>query len=280
MVCSRVLVGLVLLSVLSSAVKTLKMPIWPETDVHERPADKALQNLPQIISFLDRNYLDNDQFTIAINIPAEKCSSHIKPVQNFLPDVAAWKVKHAMNSPARVYRGQRLIAAKQKTINETISYHPEYLLLIQSNPPENTFYDPLLKELLDSDKHGCVVFYTYKSPCVKSCSAPEGTYSILPALDMLSNHKGPKAFVFRKVWEPYVDPSQKKEDVLLVCFPSGGGGYSMWGYWQYFPQHEANIKAVNAKVPLYHCDKNRCYHCVYRNSEVVESCMISYKWSV
>ncbi|KAL6471927.1 hypothetical protein MHYP_G00205770 [Metynnis hypsauchen] len=278
MVCSRVLVGLFLLSVLSSAVKTLKMPWRPEMDVYGRPVDKSLQNLPQIISCLDRNYLDDDQFAIAINIPAEKCSTDIKPVHSVLTHHAR-RVKHAMNSTARFYRGRRLIGAKQKTINETSSYHPEYLLLIQSNPPKNTFYDPLLKELMDRDKHGCVIFYTYNSPCVKSCSTPEGTYSILPALDMLSNHKGPKAFVFKNVWEPYVDPSQKTENVLLTCFPSGTGAFVLWGYQEYFPLHQANIKAVNAKVPLYRCNKDRCDYCMYRN-EVVESCMISYKWLV
>ncbi|KAL7825434.1 hypothetical protein AOLI_G00326410 [Acnodon oligacanthus] len=275
MVCSRVLVGLFLLSVVSSAVQTFKKPRRPRINVHGRPVDKSLQNLPQIISFLDRNHMVGDQFTIAINIPAEKCSSHVKPDHNFLPDVSARKVKRAMNSTARVYRGRSINGAKQKPINETSSYHPEYPLQIQSNPPENASHDPLLKELLDKDKHGCVVFYTYKSPCVKSCSTPEGAYSILPALDMLSNHKGPKAFVFRKVRKHYVGSRQKKNLPIAKCFPSGRESFVFLKYQEYFPQHEANIRAVNAKVPLYRCDGAGCDHCVQSNNEIVIPCMIN-----
>ncbi|XP_036417905.1 uncharacterized protein LOC118801647 [Colossoma macropomum] len=274
MVCSRVLVGLFLLSVLSSAVEISDPLMSSEIDVHERPIDKALRNLPQIISFLNKNYLVGDQFAVAINVPAEKCSTRVKPDQSFLPDDPALKVKRAMNRPARVYRGRRIIAAKQKMINETSSYHPEYLLLIQSNPPNTTSHDPLLKSLLNKDKHGCVVFYTYNSPCVKSCSTIEGADSILPALDMLRDHKGPKAFVFRKVWKHYVGSSQKTEhDGGWHCFSSGSGAFVMVTYQDYFPQHKANIRAVNAKVPLYRCDGAHCDHCVHSNNEVDVTCM-------
>ena len=98
------------------------------------------------------SYLDGYQFAVAINVPATACSTHERPDQSFLPDDSALKVKRAMNSPAGVYRGQQLMGAKQKPINGTSSYHPEYPLLIQSNPPENASYDPLLKKLLDRDK--------------------------------------------------------------------------------------------------------------------------------
>ncbi|XP_036417904.1 uncharacterized protein LOC118801646 [Colossoma macropomum] len=270
MVCSRVLVGLFLLSLLSHAVEASKK--------QKSPAVKALQNLSQIIRFLNENYLVSDQFAVAINVPAEKCSTRIKPDQNVLPDDSAWKVKVAMASTAGVYRGQRIIGAKQKTINEASSYHPEYLLLIQSNPPENASYDPLLKELLDKDKHGCVVFYTYNSPCVNTCSTPEGAYSILPALDMLRDHKGPKAFVFREVQIHNVGSVQKengKDLPFAQCFPSGNRLYVTLGYQEYFPRRISNIRAVNSKVPLYRCDRARCQHCVHKNNEVDAKCMVN-----
>ncbi|XP_036414032.1 uncharacterized protein LOC118798668 [Colossoma macropomum] len=277
MVCSRVLVGLFLLSLLSSAVEARKSHGRHKFKSHERPIDKGLQNLPQIISFLNENYLDGDQFAVAINVPASSCSTHVRPDQNFLPDDPALKVKRAMNSTAGVYRGQRIIGAKQKMINGMSSYHPEYLLLIQSSPPENSPHDPLLKELLDRDKHGCVVFYTHKSPCVNTCSTPEGAYSILPALDMLREHEGPKAFVFSKV-QIHVGSIQKTENrkdlPFAQCFPWGTNMYVTLIYREYFPQHEANIWAVNARVPLYRCDGAGCQYCVHQNNEVDYKCMV------
>ncbi|XP_017537004.1 uncharacterized protein LOC108410437 [Pygocentrus nattereri] len=271
MVRSRVLVGLFLLSLLSPAVEAYKRK--------KRAGDKAFQNLAQIIRFLNENYLDHDQFAIAINIPAEKCSSHVKLDQNFLPGDSAWKVKRAMNSPAGVYGGWRLIGAKQKPIKETSSYHPEYRLLIQSSPAGIASYDPLLKKLLDKDKHGCVVFYVHNSPCVDSCSTPEGAYSILPALDMLREHKGPKAFVFREVQIHDVASTEKNENSedlpFAQCFPSGERLYITMGYQEYFPRWISNIKALNAKVPLYRCDRAQCQYCVHKNGEVDAKCMVN-----
>ncbi|KAL7825431.1 hypothetical protein AOLI_G00326380 [Acnodon oligacanthus] len=271
MVRSRVLVGLFLLSLLSPAVEAYKR--------QKKAPVKAVQNLSQIIRFLNENYMVGDQFALAINIPAEKCSSRVKPDHNFLPVDSAWKVKRAMNRPAGVYRGRRIIGAKQKTISETSSYHPEYLLLIQSNPPENASHDPLLKELLDKDKHGCVVFYTRKSPCVDTCSTPEGAYSILPALDMLREHEGPKAFVFREVQIHDVGSIEKNENSedlpYAQCFPSGKELYVTLGYQEYFPRWISNVEAVNAKVPLYRCDRAQCQHCVHENGEIDVTCMVN-----
>ncbi|KAL6471942.1 hypothetical protein MHYP_G00205920 [Metynnis hypsauchen] len=253
MACCAVLVGLSLLLVLSPAT------------------GGRIKNLPKIISFLQNNYLDGDQFAVVINVPAEKCSPRVKPDQNFLPDDSAQKVKRVMASTAGVYRGQQLLGAKQKPINEMSSYHPEYLLLVQSNPPENASYDPLLKELLDRDKHGCVVFYTHNSPCVNTCSTPEGAYSILPALDMLRNHKGPKAFVFRKVWKHNVGSVEGKSAEprpLAHCYRLGRRIYATMSVWENYESQlrwEANIMEMNARVRLYRCDGGRCVRCVYEN---------------
>uniref|UniRef100_A0AAR2JKI3 Uncharacterized protein n=1 Tax=Pygocentrus nattereri TaxID=42514 RepID=A0AAR2JKI3_PYGNA len=183
-----------------------------------------------------------NQFAVAINVPAEKCSAGVTPDQNFLPDDGARKVIDAMDGTAKVYKGQRLIGAKPKPIsnNPNINYHSEYLLLIQSNPPATSPDDPLMMQLLNTNPDGCVVFYTYNSPCVKTCSTPNKRYSIIPALDMFTDHKGPKAFVFGQVWKHDVNKAQ----------------------W------ETNMRAVNGKVPLYRCNNAGCTLCVDNNDKI------------
>lgn len=210
------------------------------------------------------SYMD-DHFAVAINIPAEKCSSGVKPDQNFLPNDSAWKVKRALNRTARVYRGRQLIGARPKPINGTIDYHPEYLLLIQSNPPKNTSFDPLLKNLLNRDKNGCVIFYTFKSPCVDTCSTPEGQYSIIPALNLLQMHKGPKAFVFSKVWKQNFDSVPKKDAkrrAIARCYRIGPRMYGFMSVWEGQEKWHENILKINARVPLYRCDSSECISCL------------------
>ncbi|KAL6471944.1 hypothetical protein MHYP_G00205940 [Metynnis hypsauchen] len=229
MVCCGVLLGLVLFSLLSPA------------------ACAEIGNLKEIINFLQTNYgAGGSQFAVAINVPAEKCSAGVKPDQNFLPDDDAQKAIDAMDGTAKVYKGQRLIGAKPKPIpnKQDVNYHSEYLLLIKSNPPATSPDDPLMKKLLRKDGNGCVVFYTYNSPCVNTCSTPNKRYSIIPALDMFRDHKGPKAFVFGQVWKYDVNKAQ----------------------W------EANMKEVNAKVPLYRCNNAGCALCVDNNDQINARC--------
>ncbi|KAI4882399.1 hypothetical protein NFI96_008443 [Prochilodus magdalenae] len=184
--------------------------------------------LPEVVRFLDTTYGDGSrQIALAMNVPKEKCSKGVVPDQNFLLDNDVNEVKAVMNGPARVYKGQQLIGAKPKPIGKKRSnYHSEYLLLINSNPSETSTDDHPMKELLDRDPDGCVVFYTFNSPCVKTCSTPNTNYSIIPALENFRNHTGPKAFVFGQAWKRDINTTQ----------------------W------EANIRAVNSRVPLYRCD--------------------------
>ncbi|XP_072547473.1 uncharacterized protein [Salminus brasiliensis] len=136
-------------------------------------AEARIMNLQRITRFLQRNYSDGGQVAVAINIPATMCSSQKALAQDFLQDDPAWRVKHAISGTSGIYRGHQLIAARSTPINGESRYDPEYLLLIQANPPNNSTYDPPLKKLLDKDKSGCVVFYTFNSPCVNNCSTPE-----------------------------------------------------------------------------------------------------------
>lgn len=140
-----------------------------------------------------------------------------------------------MNTNDRIYQGQQLIGAKPKRIpSTTANYHSEYLLLVKSHPPGPSPNDPLMRNLLHTDQNGCVIFYTVNSPCVKSCSTPYTSNSIISALDMFRSHEGRKAFVFKKVWK----------------------------YDENSVQWMNNIKEINSRVPLYRCDDNGCTPCV------------------
>ncbi|XP_066530065.1 uncharacterized protein [Hoplias malabaricus] len=231
MVRCGVLTGLVLLSLLSVAISV------------------DIGNLPLIIRYLQNNYGSGDnQFAVAINVPAAKCAAGAVPDQNFLSGDVSQTVKNAMNSDARVYNGQQLIGARPKPIpGKSFYYHSEYLLLIRSNPPNISPDDPLMQKLLNKDPSGCVVFYTFNSPCVKTCSTPTGPHSIIPALDMFRNHNGPKAFVFNRVW---------RLDIIG----------DMW---------KDNIKLVNDRVLVHRCDNTGCIRCVDNNNVVDARCTVN-----
>ena len=145
-----------------------------------------------------------------------------------LPNDPRQNVRNAMNGDDRVYRGEQLIGAKPKPIpgKPGSNYHSEYLLLIQSNPPNKSPDDPLIKQLTLNRMDNCLIFYTFNSPCSKTCSTPGKPYSIIPALDRwFRNYNGPKAFVFGQVW---VDDLS-------------GPNAAQW---------EKNIREVDARVPL------------------------------
>ena len=93
-----------------------------------------------------------------------------------------------------------------------------------------------MQKLLKEVNEGCVVFYTYNSPCTKFCSNPNHCLNILDALDMFKEHKGPKAFVFTRVWRNDCD-----KDI------------------------STNLKEVLKHVPLYRCDGNNCVACGVNN---------------
>ncbi|XP_066503953.1 uncharacterized protein [Hoplias malabaricus] len=180
-----VLTGLVLRSLLSVAVSV----------------DINIQTLRRIFNHLQTN--SANQFAVAINVPAAKCAADARPDQNFVTDNLQ-RVRAAMNSARKVYNGRQLIAAKPRPIPETTDkHHSEYLLLINSNLPNDPRNNPrsgrsLMGQLLNRERNGYVVFYTYNSPCLARCLSPETLQSIIPALNMFHQHRGPKAFVFHQ----------------------------------------------------------------------------------
>ncbi|XP_041920174.1 uncharacterized protein LOC121684250 [Alosa sapidissima] len=224
MVCAGVLRGLILFCLFFSGVWGVEKTLDQNT-------------LAPAIKFLRQNYQPGqNQYAIAFNAPVDKCADYLD--NNFLNRYPGRTVKNALNSAGRLYKGQKLIAARPKPIPDTkVNQHSEYLLM--NVPSVDT--SPM-KELLGNDNTGCVVFYTYNSPCTSTCTKPGGCYSIIQALDMFKDHKGPKAFVFTQVWKYDCD-----KDI------------------------STNLKEVLERVPLYRCkDNNNCVACTANN---LKDCM-------
>lgn len=145
----------------------------------------------------------------------------------------------------KIYKGVRMIGARPKPIPRTRNnYHSEYLLLIRSMSQTLERFDQLMQTLLNSDPNGCTVFFTLNSPCVSTCSTPNGPYSIIPALGMFQNRNTPKAFVFRQVWHYDV-------------------GSHDW---------RNNIRVINNIIPVYCCSNSGCVRCVNNNNVVDARC--------
>ncbi|XP_062408475.1 uncharacterized protein LOC134099575 [Sardina pilchardus] len=223
MVCAGVLRGLLLFSLFYSG-------LW---GVEGKTLDQ--NTLPRAIKFLRQNYQSGsaNQVAIAFNAPVDKCADYLD--NNFLHTYPGRTVRNALNSAQRLYVGQELIAAKPRPIPGIIpprNQHSEYVLL--KLPTINT--SPM-KQLLNKDKTGCVVFYTYNSPCTSTCIRPGSCYNIIDALDMFKQHNGPKAFVFTEVWKHDCD-----KDI------------------------STNLREVLKRVPLYRCrDNNNCVACTADN---------------
>ncbi|KAI5098623.1 hypothetical protein C0J45_10762 [Silurus meridionalis] len=187
-------------------------------------------------------YGGNNQYALGINVPVQFCNENAD-LKNFLPNDNAQQVKNEMNGRDRIYKGDQLIGAKPKKIGATTNnYHTEYLLLIKSMSERLSKFDPLMQTLLNSNPAGCTIFFTLNSPCVKTCSTPNGRYSIIPALKMFKNRGGPKAFVFKDLWDE---------------------GDNRW---------ENNIKEIEASIPVYRCVANQCTRCVNGN-QVNQRCL-------
>ncbi|KAF7699735.1 hypothetical protein HF521_002693 [Silurus meridionalis] len=203
------------------------------------PPALGVHNLQTIMKSLLTTYKIDGQNAMGINVPAKYCDDVADLDQNFLSqDNDVEKVKNELNLPDRIYNGAELIVAKPKQIpGSQFNLHSEYLLLINSNSKTLAHLDPLMQNLLSKSKTGCGIFFTKNSPCVKTCSKPGGRYSIIPALEMFDQHKGPKAFVFSQVWKHDEDK----------------------------PEWEVNLSEINKHIPVFRCDRTNCVRCVENN---------------
>lgn len=204
------------------------------------------------------------QYAVAINVPASQCKAAID--QNFLSGEKAEDVKKDLKEK-NLYQGQQLVAATPPTKGKKSSkIHSERALLMCGDTIQA---DTPVKNLLNKNKEGCVVFYTYNSPCLDYCLnqerdeqeansknaqkakgktvTPAVEKCILKSLSILSEHQGPKAFVFRQVYR--IDKGDEKRDMLAAAL----------------------MKVAN-QVPLYKCDAHSCVKCL-NNNEIITQCL-------
>ncbi|KAL7849466.1 hypothetical protein SRHO_G00210890, partial [Serrasalmus rhombeus] len=165
----------------------------------------------------------NKQYAMAINIPPEKCGAGFQPNDTFLAGDNPAEVKCHF-SKREIYQSATMIGAVPKE-----NYHSEFWLLNPKNPDGSP-----MKNLLNKRKDGCVIFYTYKSPCLGTClNATNTGRNILTALDMFTHHDGPKAFVYSQIFG--TADAEKYRD---------------------------NFAKVNAKIQLYRCaNEAGCHAC-------------------
>ncbi|KAI4874029.1 hypothetical protein NFI96_024600, partial [Prochilodus magdalenae] len=208
--------------------------------------------LAGIVSHIEDSYRPGRgrQFAVAMNIPADYCTGklNLKAFREYFKDYTPELVKTAISSDSRIYVGDRLIGARPKPISPYVdaNYHTEYLLLVKSNPPGESPADPLIKKILNKDKEGCVIFYTYYSPCDRTCLNARNPRNILKALGIFKEHKGPKAFIYNY-------PFKGNNDGIV--------------------EHGAKI---HNNLPLYSCYSYNgfyeCHLCV-KGEEIVDACL-------
>ncbi|XP_060744120.1 uncharacterized protein LOC132857983 [Tachysurus vachellii] len=199
-------------------------------------------NLGNIINHLQNTYGVNGQYALGINVLDTYCTSDDQLDQNFLSQDEAGQVHDGMNSEERIYNGEELVGAKPKPFGDKgYNIHSEYLLLRGSDPSP-------MQNLLNKRKNGCTVFFTLNSPCVNTCSTPDGPHSIISALDMFKNHDGPKAFVFNRIWHH-------------------DRGSPLW---------ENNILKIEERIPVYRCNNSGCVRCV--TNKVVNTLCVGQKF--
>ncbi len=160
-------------------------------------------------------------------MPKNQCQQNFNPSQNnFLTQEDALNVKNAITDETNaLYQGEELIAAGTRKMKR-YNIHSESLLL---NPAENS----LMTKLLNKEKYGCSVFYTFDSPCVESCLNETRNHNIIEALRKWKEHSGIKAFVFMNIWK-----NDLKKDL------------------------QTQFKKIVSHVPLYRCvSETQCYAC-------------------
>ncbi|KTF80413.1 hypothetical protein cypCar_00045328 [Cyprinus carpio] len=204
-----------------------------------------IQTLGRIISFFDQNYqtfsVENHpkQYAVAINVDETQCKGNFKPSQNNFLNKESPDVK----TSRPLYTGQELIVAGVKNM-QGFSIHAERLLLTST---ENLQTTPMQDLLNKRKEQSCTIFYSYKSPCVKSCLNESSDYNILAGLENWSKHSSMKAFVFKDIFW-----NEKNSEVLQM-----------------------NFKKIVAHVPLYRCvTENECYACKGEgNTAIDQQCL-------
>lgn len=178
------------------------------------------------------------QHAVAINVPKYQCQSGFNPQNTpFLINDPPGTVKqYTRPNSVNVYRGCQVIAAGFAT-----NAHSEHLLL---NPPNHS----PLTHLMNTNRDGCVVFYTLNSPCDQFCLNSNSGRNILQSLVEINAYNGIKAFVFSYIYNNYRNGTNIGTE----------------------------LQKIADRVPLYRCNRDGCILCGRPGSNipVIDQCLI------
>ncbi len=175
------------------------------------------------------------QYAIAISFPRDQCTDEHADIQKVFSNNDARHVKDELSEGQKCLLctdSHNVIAARP---NLTTKEHSEHVLLY---PLGGSPMDTLLEQ---ADQNSCVAFYSYNSPCVKTCI--RGEDNILNGLSNWINTRkeGMNALVFEEIWQ-----EDRKKDL------------------------RAEFLKIDEVVPLYRCKRTRdgmeCRKCVENNN--------------
>ncbi|XP_059367814.1 uncharacterized protein LOC132106169 [Carassius carassius] len=187
----------------------------------------------------------NFQYALAIAVQEDQCTNEQSDIQTEFSLTDAANVRNLLNGKMKCElctSSKNVIASRPVPISKKKDEHSEHVLLY---PVGNSLMDKLLTEKSKSD---CVVFFSYNSPCVKTCL--QSNDNIKEGLSNWINKRKDttNAFVFQDVWQ------NDKRSVL-----------------------EEEFKNINAIVPLYRCaitaNVMKCQKCVDNNNVVDSFCL-------
>lgn len=185
---------------------------------------------------LDRYFMNNVQFSLAVNIPVDQ---KIKEALNKDPST---NVQNKVRK-GEVYRGTNVVAATFQK-KDTYTDHAEARVL------DN------IKPLADNSKGHILVLYSYLSPCGQKCTNQNHNYNILGKIDdAFQNSKwADHAFVFTKVF----DGRGITQDEIKETFNSLKGTKIGQNIFRCYFSHKGTrcIKCFNNGVLSDECVKN------------------------
>ncbi|XP_065427238.1 uncharacterized protein LOC135976267 [Chrysemys picta bellii] len=192
------------------------------------------KRLRDIVDHVDR-YGVAEQYAFAVSLNRTYCQN-TAGLKRELPAHKLQQMRNALNQMGGLYdpADGHIVAATVNRLESGAGQHAEWRLL---QGGQNSPVQKLLART--SGQNSCLIFFSLNSPCVGTCLAENGPYSIL---QMVSDTFHPidddyKAFVFRQI------------------------------YWQDQNQWQAWHQLRN--VPLYRC-KNRCWNCHEENPNCLD----------
>ncbi|XP_063786128.1 uncharacterized protein LOC134934684 [Pseudophryne corroboree] len=174
----------------------------------------------------------NNQHAYVVKFSEEQCKQlNNGDIAAALKKDSSQKVNNAFHRQ-EIYQGTNMVFASFQDIidnnRKKKRLHAEYRLLY----PDATGLSPVQKLLNTAPSAGCVIFYTYLSPCTNTCTLPNGPLNIVDRLPVFE-HNNDRSFVFNCVY----NREQSKD---TVC--------------------EA-LDRIDKLIPVYRCSKKSCLKC-------------------